>query len=178
MDYITNGVYHPYWLGKSFRELFDIKIPGWRINPNLLLNLENISDEELEWAHWSHKNFLLSYANSQTQKALSEDVLTIGFARRAAEYKRARLIFSDLDRLMRLGKNKLQIVFAGKAHPIDQTGKNIIREIVENANKLMGEVKIIFLENYNMWLGVSLHLAWMSGLIRLSDQMKPLGQAV
>ena len=52
-----------------------------------------------------------------------------------------------------MGKNKLQIVFAGKAHPKDQTGKNIIREVVENANKLMGEVKIIFLENYNMWLG-------------------------
>jgi starch phosphorylase len=153
IDYITNGIYHPYWLGKSFRELFDIKIPKWRTNPDLLLDLNKISDDELHWAHWSQKHFLLSYANSQTQKALAENVLTIGFARRAAEYKRARLIFSDPDRLMRLGKNKLQIVFAGKAHPKDQTGKEIIRQVVENANKLMGKVKIIFLENYNMWLG-------------------------
>ena len=153
IDYITNGVYHPYWLGKSFRELFDIKIQGWRINPNLLLNLENISDEELEWAHWSHKNFLLDYANSQTQKALSEDVLTIGFARRAAEYKRARLIFSDMERLKKLGRNKIQIIFAGKAHPKDKNGKKIIQSVVKNANALLGDVKVIFLENYNMWLG-------------------------
>ena len=153
IDYITNGVYHPYWLGKSFRELFDIKKPGWRTNPDLLLDLDNISDDELSWAHWSHKHFLLGYANSQTQKALSEDVLTIGFARRAAEYKRARLILSDPDRLIKLGHHKIQIIFAGKAHPKDHTGKNIIREVVENANQLMGEVKIIFLENYNMWLG-------------------------
>ena len=153
IDYITNGVYHPYWLGKSFRELFDIKIQGWRINPNLLLNLENISDEELEWAHWSHKNFLLDYANSQTQKALSEDVLTIGLARRAAEYKRARLIFSDMERLKKLGRNKIQIIFAGKAHPKDKNGKKIIQSVVKNANALLGDVKVIFLENYNMWLG-------------------------
>ena len=153
IDYITNGVYHPYWMGKSFRELFDIKIPSWRKNPKLLLNLENISDENLEWAHWSHKDFLLGYANSQTQKALSGDVLTIGFARRAAEYKRARLIFSDPDRLIKLGHHKIQIIFAGKAHPKDQSGKDIIQEIVRNANTLIGKVKVIFLENYNMWLG-------------------------
>ncbi len=131
IDYITNGVYHPYWLGKSFHELFDIKIPGWRTNPELLLDLNNISDDELKFAHWSHKHFLLEYANSKTQKALSKDMLTIGFARRAAEYKRAKLIFLDLDRLIRLGKNKLQIIFAGKAHPKDQVGKEIIQGVVE-----------------------------------------------
>ncbi len=153
IDHITNGVYHPYWLGKSFRELFDIKLPGWRVNPELLTDLGNISDEELQWAHWSHKDFLLGYANSQTQKALSRDVLTIGFARRAAEYKRARLIFSDPERLTKLGRNKIQIVFAGKAHPKDSTGKEIIKSVVNNANAFRGEVKVIFLENYNMWLG-------------------------
>ncbi|MDP6570658.1 MAG: alpha-glucan family phosphorylase [Candidatus Marinimicrobia bacterium] len=153
IDHITNGVYHPYWLGKSFRELFDIKLPGWRKNPGILSDLSAISDDELQWAHWSHKDFLLGYANSQTQKALSSDVLTIGFARRAAEYKRARLIFSDPERLRKLGRNKIQIIFAGKAHPKDMTGKEIIQSVVNNANSLMGEVKIIFLENYNMWLG-------------------------
>jgi starch phosphorylase len=117
------------------------------------LDLNNISDDELKFAHWSHKHFLLEYANSKTQKALSKDMLTIGFARRSAEYKRAKLIFLDLDRLIRLGKNKLQIIFAGKAHPKDQVGKEIIQGVVENANRLRGEVKIIFLENYNMRLG-------------------------
>ena len=153
LDYITNGVYHPYWIGESLQELFDIRISGWRTNPDLLLNLENISNIELAKAHLSHKKILLSYSNSQTQEVLSEDVLTIGFARRATEYKRARLIFSDLDRLKKLGHNKIQIIFAGKAHPKDTIGKKIIQSIVKNANLLMGEVKIIFLENYNIRLG-------------------------
>ncbi len=153
LEYITNGIYHPYWLGKSFREIFDLKIPGWRTNVELLHHLDLISNEELEWAHWSHKDFLLSYANSQTQKAMSKDILTIGFARRAAEYKRARLIFSDMDRLAKIGKGKIQIIFAGKAHPNDKTGKRIIHDIVKNAHYLAGKVKIVFLENYNMWLG-------------------------
>ena len=153
IDYVTNGVYHPYWIGKSFKDLFDKELPGWKTKPELLLDLNNISDEALLSAHLSQKQSLLGYANSQTQKALSDNILTLGFARRAAEYKRARLIFSDPDRLIQLGKNKIQIVFAGKAHPKDQLGKNIIKEVVDNANRLRGKVKIIFLENYNMWLG-------------------------
>ena len=129
-----------------------------------------ISDDELLSAHISQKKFLLGYANSQTQKALSEDVLTLGFARRAAEYKRARLIFSDPDRLIKLGKNKIQIIFAGKAHPKDQLGKDIIKEIVNNANQLMGKVKIIFLENYNMWLG---HLITSGVDVWLNTPLRP-----
>ena len=77
IDHITNGVYHPYWIGKTFRKLFDLKLSGWRKNPVLLFDIDKILDEELDWAHWSQKHFLLSYANSQTQKALSEDILTI-----------------------------------------------------------------------------------------------------
>ena len=153
IGHITNGVYHPYWVGKEFREVFDNRLPGWREDPNRLLNVDAILPEELIKAHQSHKHFLLGYANSQTQKALSNDVLTIGFARRAAGYKRACLIFNDLDRLIDIGKRKLQIVFAGKAHPADNHGKNIIFDVVQNAKKLFGEVKIVYLENYNLWLG-------------------------
>ena len=153
IGYITNGVYHPYWVGKEFREVFDDRLPEWRKDPNRLLNVGAILPEELIKAHQSHKDFLLGYANSQTQKALSNDVLTIGFARRAAGYKRALLIFRDLDRLIDIGKGKLQIVFAGKAHPADGYGKSIIYDIVQNATKLFGEVKVIYLENYNLWLG-------------------------
>ena len=153
INYITNGVYHPYWIGKSFRELYDIKLDGWRENPKLLLDINRISDADLEWAHWSQKHFLLSYVNSQTQKALSENVLTIGFARRAAEYKRAKLIFRDIERLKSICKGKVQIVFAGKAHPNDEGGKQLIKDVVSNASKLFGEVKVVYLENYNIWLG-------------------------
>ncbi|MEE2858197.1 MAG: alpha-glucan family phosphorylase, partial [Candidatus Neomarinimicrobiota bacterium] len=170
IKHITNGVYHPYWLGKSFKDLFDEKLSGWRTKPELLLKLHGISNEELSLAHLLQKKSLLGYANSQTQKALSSNVLTLGFARRAAEYKRARLIFSDPDRLMKLGKNKLQIIFAGKAHPKDQLGKDIIKEIVNNANNLMGKVKIIFLENYNMWLG---HLITSGVDVWLNTPLRP-----
>ncbi|MEE9167124.1 MAG: alpha-glucan family phosphorylase [Candidatus Neomarinimicrobiota bacterium] len=153
IDHITNGVYHVGWIGKVFRELFDERLPGWRENPQLLKGIDSIPGEELELAHDSHKRFLLGYTNSQTQKALSMDTLTLGFARRAAQYKRARLIFHDLDRLIDLGQGKIQIIFAGKAHPKDGHGKEIIQEIIHNANRLFGKVKVTFLENYNMWLG-------------------------
>tara|TARA_Y100000994_G_scaffold249394_1_gene260828 strand:- start:6435 stop:8111 length:1677 start_codon:yes stop_codon:yes gene_type:complete len=153
IDYITNGIYHPYWLGESFRELFDSKLPGWRINPNLLLNLNNISDDELKSAHLNQKNILLEYAGKQSSKILSSDILTIGFARRAAEYKRARLIFSNLEKLIEIGQGKIQIIFSGKAHPKDDKGKSIIKGIFEDANKLKDSIEIIFLENYNMRLG-------------------------
>lgn len=150
---ITNGVYHPYWVGKEFRELYSKYFPDWKENPNRLLEIDEIPDEELWYMHQSHKHFLLGYANSQTGKALSMDVLTLGFARRAAEYKRARLIFHDLERLIDIGQGKLQIIMAGKAHPNDKDGKELIKKIVEEANRLIGQVKVVFLENYNMWLG-------------------------
>lgn len=152
IGHITNGVYHVGWIGKVFRELFDDRLPGWRQNPELLSGIDLIPDEDLERAHRDHKHFLLGYANAETQKALSVDVLTLGFARRAAEYKRAHLIFHDLERLVNLGEGKIQIIFAGKAHPMDLDGKEIIKEIIENARSLFGKVKVTFLENYNIWL--------------------------
>ncbi|MFQ6604437.1 MAG: alpha-glucan family phosphorylase [Fidelibacterota bacterium] len=153
IGHITNGVYHPYWVGKTWRELFDQRLPGWREDATRLLNVDALTDEDLLQAHLSQKHFLLGFANSQTQKALPQNILTIGFARRAASYKRARLIFRDLDRLIEIGQGQLQIVFSGKAHPNDTQGKEIIRGIVANANRLFGKVKVTFLENYNMWLG-------------------------
>jgi len=153
IGYVTNGVYHPYWVGKAWREMFDQRLPGWRKDAKRLLRVDALTDEDLFEAHGSQKHFLLGYANSQTQKALSQPVLTIGFARRAASYKRARLIFRDPERLAQIGQGQVQIVFSGKAHPKDDLGKEIIREIVKNANQLFGRVKVTFLENYNMWLG-------------------------
>ena len=97
--------------------------------------------------------YLLGYANSQVTKALDANTLTIGFARRAATYKRAQLIFNDMSRLESIGRNKIQIIFSGKAHPNDSEGKELIRQIVKKSQAMFGKVKIIFLENYNMWLG-------------------------
>ncbi len=154
IGHVTNGVFHRFWVGKIFREVFDRHLPGWRQDPSRLLDVDSVPDEELLFARRGQKKFLLDYANSQSQRALANKTLTVGFARRAAEYKRARLIFHDKERLIRLAKgNKIQFIFAGKAHPRDDHGKEILKEIVLQAKELLGDVKIVFLENYNMWLG-------------------------
>ena len=153
IDYITNGVYHPHWIGDSFAELFDNYFKNWKINPNLLLNVDNIDNEKIISAHRQQKDELINYANLFTENKLSSDELTIGFARRAAEYKRAGLIFSNIEKLIEIGSGKIQMIFSGKAHPNDIKGKQIIKEVVNNANQLVDEVNIVFLENYNMHLG-------------------------
>ena len=153
IDYITNGVYHPHWIGDSFAELFDDYFKNWRLDPNLLLNVDNIDNEKIISAHKQQKDELINYANLFTENKLSSDVLTIGFARRAAEYKRAGLIFSNIEKLIEIGSGKIQMIFSGKAHPNDIKGKQIIKEVVNNANQLVDEVNIVFLENYNMHLG-------------------------
>ena len=153
IDYITNGVYHPHWIGDSFAELFDDYFKNWKIDPNLLLNVDNIDNEKIISAHKQQKDELINYANLFTENKLSSDVLTIGFARRAAEYKRAGLIFSNIEKLIEIGSGKIQMIFSGKAHPNDIKGKQIIKEVVNNAHQLVDEVNIVFLENYNMHLG-------------------------
>ena len=153
INYITNGVHHSYWMGSPLKRLFDKRLRGWRYNPELLLKVDEIPNNELYNAHLDQKKYLLGYANSQVSKALALDTLTIGFARRAATYKRAQLIFNDMDRLMSIGKGKVQIIFSGKAHPKDDGGKKLIKEIVTSSKFFTGNIKIIYLENYNMWLG-------------------------
>lgn len=153
IGHITNGVHHSYWVGSPFKKLFDRYLPEWRSKPDRLMDVNKIPDDEIWEAHITRKKYLLGYANSQVQKSLDRDTLTIGFARRVATYKRAQLLFQDMETLLEIGQGKIQVVYSGKAHPNDAEGKDIIRQIVSKANKMFGEIKIIFLENYNMWLG-------------------------
>ncbi|MED5426487.1 MAG: alpha-glucan family phosphorylase, partial [Candidatus Neomarinimicrobiota bacterium] len=153
INFITNGVHHSYWMGSPFKRVYDRYIPDWRANPECLLEVDDIADDVIWNAHQERKRYLLGYANSQVSKALDGDTLTIGFARRAATYKRAQLLFHDMDRLESLGAEKIQVIFSGKAHPNDMEGKEIIRQIVSRSKAMFGKVKIIYLENYNMWLG-------------------------
>ena len=153
IGFITNGVHHSYWMGSPFKRVFDEFLPDWRSNPDALLGVDIIPNEVLLEAHQVRKNYLLGYANSQVTKALDGNTLTIGFARRAATYKRAQLLFHDMERLTSIGSGKIQVVFSGKAHPNDAEGKELIRQIVTKSKSMFGKVKIIFLENYNMWLG-------------------------
>jgi len=148
---ITNGVHSYTWASSYFRKLFDKYIPRWANEPELLVRVDTVPDEDLWEAHMNAKQDLLDFVHSSSGLQMDIDALTIGFARRATEYKRATMIFSDLEKLKEVkGQGKIQLIFAGKAHPKDELGKNLIKEIYAFKDKLKGEIEIVYLENYNM----------------------------
>ena len=101
------------------------------------------------------KKKLIDFINDRTDSNMREDVFTIGFARRAATYKRGNLIFTDKERLLDIYKKvgKFQIIFAGKAHPNDGGGKEIIKNIWDSIQELKGKIDVVYLENYEIFLG-------------------------
>jgi starch phosphorylase len=148
---ITNGVHSYTWTCSHFRRLFDKYIPRWANEPELLVRVDTVPDEEIWEAHMKAKQDLLDFVHNSSGLQLDTDALTLGFARRATEYKRATMIFSDLEKLKEVNsQGKIQLIFAGKAHPKDEMGKNLIKEIYEYINRLKGEIEIVYLENYNM----------------------------
>jgi starch phosphorylase len=147
---ITNGVHSFTWTCESFRRTFDEFIPGWANEPELFVRVGRIPDERLWAAHQEAKKKLITYVKDTTGTELSPDVLTIGFARRATAYKRADLIFRDMQRLERIGTGKIQLVYAGKAHPKDEPGKRLIENIFRYREQLRGKIEIVYLKNYNM----------------------------
>jgi glycogen phosphorylase len=150
---VTNGVHSYTWTCPVFRELFDKYIPSWANEPILLVRALEIPNHEVWDAHVKAKTGLIDFVENSTGVQLDSDVLTLGFARRATGYKRSTLIFSDLHRLLEVNKRgKIQMVFAGKAHPRDVEGKRLIKEIFGYTDQLKDKVKIAYLENYNMEL--------------------------
>jgi starch phosphorylase len=148
---VTNGVHSYTWTSECFRQLFDKHIPAWAREPALLVRADEIPEEEMWEAHLKAKRRLMDTIKQKTGVEMGVNVLTLGFARRATAYKRATLIFSDLERLRAVNKiGKLQFVFSGKAHPKDETGKEEIREIYRSKKQLENELKIVYLENYDM----------------------------
>ncbi|MEM3588047.1 MAG: alpha-glucan family phosphorylase, partial [Candidatus Jordarchaeaceae archaeon] len=134
---ITNGVHSHTWTCESFRKLYDKYLPGWANEPELLVRVDTIPNEEIWEAHIEAKKELIKYVNETTNAGMDCDTLTIGFGRRATAYKRATLIFSDLNKLKKVTrKGKIQLIFAGKAHPRDESGKRIIQEIFSYIEKL------------------------------------------
>ncbi len=152
IDYITNGIHHPYWISKPFRKLFSKRWPDWRTNPAILENAIELDDLDVFDAHIENKFNLISYQKGHSWNLLDEELITIGFARRFATYKRAILIFHDIDRLGKICKNHFQFIFAGKAHPKDIEGKDYIKKIFEAGDYLYDNygVKVVVMENYNM----------------------------
>ncbi len=147
---ITNGVHTFTWTCNSFKTLYDKHLPGWANEPELFVRVGRIPDEELWAAHIEAKKVLLDYVRNNTGVDMSPDILTIGFARRATAYKRADLIFSDIERLERIGGEKLQIIYAGKAHPKDDLGKKLIEKIFSIKESLKDKIKMAYVKNYDM----------------------------
>jgi len=155
IEAITNGVHAVTWTAPVFQQMFDRYIPTWREDNYSLRAALGVPQEEVWSAHLLAKNELFAEVQTKTGLQLDPDVFTIGFARRATGYKRADLILSDLDRLREIAKNagKFQIVFAGKAHPKDGGGKELIRKIFRAKKALKKAVQVVFLDNYNMEVG-------------------------
>ncbi|MGD8544375.1 MAG: alpha-glucan family phosphorylase [Candidatus Bathyarchaeota archaeon] len=154
---VTNGVHSYTWTCESFRTLYDKYLPGWANEPELLVRVGGIPNEEIWHAHMEAKKVLVNYVNNVTDIGMDYNTLTLGFARRATGYKRANLLFSDLEKLRKINKSgKMQIVFAGKAHPKDESGKRQIQEIFCYIGKLKDQIKIVYLEDYDMELAAKL----------------------
>lgn len=149
---ITNGVHAATWASSPFQELYDRRIPEWRHDNLYLRYAIGINLEEIQQAHARAKREMILEIAKSTGVHFSETVFTIGFARRAAAYKRADLFFTDLERLrsIRQQVGPLQIVYGGKAHPRDQDGKAVIRAVFEAAAALRDSIPVVYLENYDM----------------------------
>ncbi len=156
---ITNGVHAATWIQPAMQALLDQKIPDWR-RDNLYLRFAiGITSEEIHSRHLEGKRKLISTVAERTGFQFREDRFTIGFARRAAAYKRADMLFTDAKRLTRIAEEfgGLQIVYAGKAHPHDELGKAIIHHVFEEAARLESDLlRIVYLENYEWDLGAIL----------------------
>jgi len=155
IEAITNGVHAGTWTCAPFQNVFDRYIPSWREDNFSLRSALGLPPEEVWSAHLLAKHELFEEVHKKTGLRLDPEAFTIGFARRATGYKRADLILSDLDRMREIAKNagKFQIVYAGKAHPRDGGGKELIRKIFRAKKALKKAVQVVFLDNYNMEVG-------------------------
>jgi starch phosphorylase len=170
---ITNGVHAATWTGPAFAALFDRRVPEWRRDNLYLRYAVGIPLQEIRDAHTASKKTLLDEIARRTGQQLDPSVMTIGFARRATPYKRADLIFSDLERLTQIARTvgKIQIVYGGKAHPHDGGGKDLIRRIYSARERLGDLVHVVYIENYEMAVAGQM----VAGVdLWLNNPMKPL----
>jgi starch phosphorylase len=174
ITHITNGVHFQSWISQEMNQLYERYIgPSWREQPadqKVWRRIESISSEGLWRTHERRRERLVTFARKrlriqlqrrgasqaeieETQEVLDPETLTIGFARRFATYKRATLLLKDKKRLadiLNAPNRPVQIIFAGKAHPRDDAGKELIRQIISLAREPEFRRRIVFLENYDM----------------------------
>lgn len=154
---ITNGV-HPFtWTADSFRALYDLYIPGWCHEPELLTRVDRIPDAAVTEAHSRTKAALIDVVRKRCGISLHAKIPILGFARRMTAYKRPELMFSELERLKSIAASRpFQIVLAGKAHPHDEDGKRLIVNLHAVARKLAGSVPVAYLPDYDLELARTL----------------------
>ncbi len=152
IDSITNGVHSPTWISEPFQRLFDKHIPGWRSDAYSLRSAFSIDKQEIWDAHMAAKQTLINYVNKHYNAGMNYEDFTIGFARRQTPYKRPDMLISDPDRLLQIADKygPIQIIYAGKAHPKDEAGKQAIRKIFDVKKSIDDRVKITFIQNYDM----------------------------
>ncbi len=173
IDSITNGVHATTWTSPPFQRLFDSYIPEWRKDNLYLRYAVSLPLEAVANAHLEAKEAFFHEIDRRTGTTLDPFVLTLGFARRATPYKRADLLFTDTARLRRIADRfgPFQIVFGGKAHPRDEGGKELIRRVYRAASELSDVVRVVYLEDYDMSLG----MLFCSGVdVWLNTPQKPL----
>ena len=176
VGYVTNGVHFPTWSATEWKQLyaanFDDNFMFDQSNPKIWEAIYNVPDEEIWKTRMTLKNKLIDYVRKQYRETwlknqgdpsrivalldkINPNALLIGFGRRFATYKRAHLLFTDLDRLAKIVNNPdypVQFLFTGKAHPHDGAGQGLIKRIIEISRRPEFLGKIIFLENYDMRL--------------------------
>lgn len=173
IKYVTNGIHTMTWVAREFSELFDRYLsPRWKTetdNNDIWMKIDSIPNEEMwrekqrrrvrlvlfarEYLKKKQKGYLTPDQVTKINEYLNPDALTIGFARRFATYKRAMLLFTDMDRLKKLLTEQdkpVQVLIAGKAHPHDTAGKEVIQSIIQKVRDYGLENHVVFLEDYDM----------------------------
>jgi starch phosphorylase len=155
---ITNGVHPSAWTHSAFGKLYDGQLRGWRHEPELLVRADCcIADDTLWQAHLEAKQALIEKVWEWSGVGLDPARFTMGFARRMTAYKRPELLFTDIERLRAIAKQRpLQIVMAGKAHPRDEEGKRTIEMLHARIRELAGDITAVFLPNYDMAIAAAL----------------------
>ena len=150
---ITNGV-HPFaWTSASFATLYDHYSPSWCHEPELLVRADRAPDDAIWAAHVAAKNELIALVKEKSGVTLRSEVAILGFARRMTGYKRPDLLFTNLERLKAIAARRpFQIVLAGKAHPRDEGGRQLIETLHVHMRELDGAVLTAYLPNYDMAL--------------------------
>ena len=177
---VTNGIHTKTWMAPDFIRLYDKYLPGWEeqlTDKDFWRKVQDIPDEDLWETHQRQKRRTLEFIRERTRQQwkrtgdtpdkirtishmLNPEILTIGFARRFATYKRATLLFDDRERLAKLMNNTehpVQFVFAGKAHPKDEPGKKFIQDVYKFSRLPEFEGRIIFIEDYDHYVGRRLY---------------------